>query len=128
MQERFLDWTSDFLNVFVRLCGPLFPIFGSILILFCAWTYFAMISLLKIPFFLFALNLLFCLHVLVIMFFNLYQAISISTSVSEFKDATNGKTCRKCLQWKPARAHHCSVCRACIYKMDHHWYFLNSSN
>mmetsp|Transcript_6447 Transcript_6447/g.23958 ORF Transcript_6447/g.23958 Transcript_6447/m.23958 type:complete len:308 (-) Transcript_6447:1067-1990(-) len=28
--------------------------------------------------------------------------------------------CRKCNQWKPERAHHCSVCGKCVLKMDHH--------
>ena len=28
--------------------------------------------------------------------------------------------CRKCQAWKPERAHHCSVCKKCILKMDHH--------
>lgn len=28
--------------------------------------------------------------------------------------------CTKCISIKPERAHHCSVCRRCIRKMDHH--------
>eukprot|EP00842_Homolaphlyctis_polyrhiza_P001545 jgi/Hompol1/2391/HPOL_002924-RA len=28
--------------------------------------------------------------------------------------------CQKCTMPKPPRAHHCSVCRRCIMKMDHH--------
>eukprot|EP01084_Bolivina_argentea_P032406 59962_1 len=35
----------------------------------------------------------------------------------------NNETCRKCqkcLQFKPSRAHHCSICSACVLKMDHH--------
>ena len=31
------------------------------------------------------------------------------------------RLCRRCKSFKPARAHHCSVCRRCIIKMDHHW-------
>lgn len=32
--------------------------------------------------------------------------------------------CPRCLSIKPLRAHHCSVCKRCIRKMDHHcpWY------
>lgn len=28
--------------------------------------------------------------------------------------------CSKCLCWKPDRTHHCSSCRKCILRMDHH--------
>lgn len=28
--------------------------------------------------------------------------------------------CSKCLCWKPDRTHHCSGCRKCILRMDHH--------
>lgn len=30
------------------------------------------------------------------------------------------RTCSRCSQLKPQRAHHCSVCGTCILKMDHH--------
>lgn len=30
------------------------------------------------------------------------------------------KYCRRCKCFKPARAHHCSICNRCIVKMDHH--------
>lgn len=30
------------------------------------------------------------------------------------------KTCTKCQLVKPPRAHHCSVCKRCVLKMDHH--------
>ncbi|KAJ2959699.1 hypothetical protein NQZ79_g4849 [Umbelopsis isabellina] len=30
------------------------------------------------------------------------------------------KTCKKCHLPKPERAHHCSVCNACVLKFDHH--------
>jgi len=34
--------------------------------------------------------------------------------------------CGRCLLSKPARAHHCSVCRRCVLKMDHHCPWLNN--
>ncbi|XWS61907.1 hypothetical protein CRYUN_Cryun07bG0164700 [Craigia yunnanensis] len=32
----------------------------------------------------------------------------------------NIRFCQKCNQFKPPRTHHCSVCKRCILKMDHH--------
>lgn len=34
--------------------------------------------------------------------------------------------CRKCIQPKPPRTHHCSVCNRCVLKMDHHCPWLNN--
>ncbi|XP_069504417.1 palmitoyltransferase ZDHHC3 isoform X1 [Ambystoma mexicanum] len=34
--------------------------------------------------------------------------------------------CPKCCSIKPDRAHHCSVCRRCIRKMDHHCPWVNN--
>ncbi|KAB0801426.1 hypothetical protein PPYR_05780 [Photinus pyralis] len=34
--------------------------------------------------------------------------------------------CKKCIAPKPPRTHHCSVCKRCILKMDHHCPWLNN--
>jgi len=34
--------------------------------------------------------------------------------------------CRKCIQPKPPRTHHCSVCNNCYLKMDHHCPWMNN--
>ena len=39
------------------------------------------------------------------------------------------KNCEKCVgkeTWKPQRAHHCSECGFCIFKMDHHCPWVNN--
>ncbi len=42
-------------------------------------------------------------------------------------DESNGKSlCKKCNIVKPLRTHHCSMCRKCILKMDHHCPYVNN--
>ncbi|CAD26994.1 similarity to HYPOTHETICAL TRANSMEMBRANE PROTEINS YN66_yeast [Encephalitozoon cuniculi GB-M1] len=36
------------------------------------------------------------------------------------------KFCRRCNNYKPERAHHCSSCGYCIKKMDHHCFWINN--
>ncbi|XP_061667036.1 palmitoyltransferase ZDHHC16B isoform X2 [Syngnathoides biaculeatus] len=35
--------------------------------------------------------------------------------------------CKKCINPKPARTHHCSICNTCVLKMDHHCRILVTS-
>ena len=34
--------------------------------------------------------------------------------------------CKKCIQPKPPRTHHCSICNRCVLKMDHHCPWMNN--
>jgi len=36
--------------------------------------------------------------------------------------------CYRCLdkKWKPKRAHHCRICRKCVFRMDHHCNWINN--
>jgi hypothetical protein len=36
------------------------------------------------------------------------------------------RICRRCNSYKPDRAHHCSICKRCIIKMDHHCPWVNN--
>jgi len=37
-----------------------------------------------------------------------------------------GTKCVKCVNFKPLRAHHCSICDACVLRMDHHCPWINN--
>jgi len=36
------------------------------------------------------------------------------------------KKCRKCVEVKPARTHHCSICDKCVFLYDHHCPWINN--
>lgn len=46
-----------------------------------------------------------------------------STPMEEIKGAV---VCKKCVQPKPPRTHHCSICDCCYLKMDHHCPWMNN--
>lgn len=37
-----------------------------------------------------------------------------------------GKKCKKCMEVKPARTHHCSICNKCVFLFDHHCPWVNN--
>jgi len=47
--------------------------------------------------------------------------------VPDYVDTAGLNTCERCnMTWKPQRAHHCSECGVCVYKMDHHCPWVNN--
>lgn len=42
------------------------------------------------------------------------------------KNDGRARYCQKCSYMKPDRTHHCSICRRCILKMDHHCPWLGN--
>ncbi|XP_054623212.1 palmitoyltransferase ZDHHC16B isoform X2 [Dunckerocampus dactyliophorus] len=70
-----------------------------------------------------------CGHWLLIMVvFHYYKAITTSPGHPP-KDnfhMPSVSVCKKCINPKPARTHHCSICNTCVLKMDHHCPWLNN--
>ncbi|XP_065573949.1 palmitoyltransferase ZDHHC3-like [Artemia franciscana] len=60
------------------------------------------------------------------------SAVSVDCMTQEyvekmgFKEGQTIYRCPKCSCIKPDRAHHCSVCKRCIRKMDHHCPWVNN--
>lgn len=49
-----------------------------------------------------------------------------STGTTTTPTARARRLCRRCNSFKPKRAHHCSICKRCIIKMDHHCPWVNN--
>ncbi|XP_040291893.1 palmitoyltransferase ZDHHC16 isoform X1 [Bufo bufo] len=65
---------------------------------------------------------------LILIVFHYYKAITTSPGYPPQvqKNIPSVAVCRKCIAPKPARTHHCSICKRCILKMDHHCPWLNN--
>uniref|UniRef100_A0A8D0M8Q3 Palmitoyltransferase n=1 Tax=Sus scrofa TaxID=9823 RepID=A0A8D0M8Q3_PIG len=59
---------------------------------------------------------------LILIVFHYYQAITTPPGYPPQgrNDITTVSICKKCINPKPARTHHCSICNRCVLKMDHH--------
>jgi palmitoyltransferase len=51
----------------------------------------------------------------------------VKEEVAEGKEKVKGRWCRKCEGWKPARAHHCRVCKRYVLWMEMSLVFLGSA-
>ncbi|CAJ1452366.1 unnamed protein product [Effrenium voratum] len=89
------------------------------------------------PFWMWLMGLLICGQVNLL--YNYAMAICLNAGTppesagDSAKDAELGvvgfgctKECQKCFRSKPPRAHHCSVCKRCVLKMDHHCPWINN--
>ncbi|XP_053477231.1 palmitoyltransferase ZDHHC16A isoform X3 [Ictalurus furcatus] len=65
---------------------------------------------------------------LVMIVFHYYKATTTSPGYPpKMKtDIAFVSVCKKCIRPKPARTHHCGICKTCILKMDHHCPWLNN--
>ncbi|CAJ1342886.1 unnamed protein product [Effrenium voratum] len=133
----------DFMDVLLRVLGPLLVVLAVSLISFVAYTFFTVL----IPYFadggtplpLLLAELALGCFLLVNLLYNYAMAICLNAGTppesagDSAKDAELGvvgfgctKECQKCFRSKPPRAHHCSVCKRCVLKMDHHCPWINN--
>ncbi|XP_061914103.1 palmitoyltransferase ZDHHC16A isoform X1 [Entelurus aequoreus] len=66
--------------------------------------------------------------IIVMIVFNYYKATRTAPGYPplEKNDMPFVSVCKKCVNPKPARTHHCGICNRCILKMDHHCPWLNT--
>ncbi len=134
MKRRIGRLLGDTLELCVYLTGPIFPIIAIGLIGLCVYIFFIVLTILKLSPLAFIGNFLFSIHIIILMSFNYYMACTTNSTVNTLEQIENvalnsqgfPKTCKKCLKYKPKRTHHCSVCKTCILKMDHHCPWLNN--
>lgn len=61
--------------------------------------------------------------ILINLTFNFYQVATVSPGMPTNQRLLAGCTvtvCKKCINPKPPRTHHCSICNRCFLNMDHH--------
>ncbi|CAL8101995.1 unnamed protein product [Orchesella dallaii] len=67
--------------------------------------------------------------ILVNLTFNFYQVATVSPGLPTDQKLLAGCTvtvCKKCINPKPPRTHHCSICNRCYLNMDHHCPWVNN--
>ncbi|XP_041476969.1 palmitoyltransferase ZDHHC16-like [Lytechinus variegatus] len=74
------------------------------------------------------IHLIFGQWLLVNIIFHYYKSVTTKPGYPPpvVSETGAGGICKKCIGPKPLRTHHCSVCRTCILKMDHHCPWINN--
>lgn len=137
---RITDCVVGSSHVWMRILGPCLICLALALIGFCTYTYFAYV----LPN-LRSTRLEQCLETSVGVFllantlYNYGCSVLMDAGTPPEYDAAVAdaglrleeaedlpKQCPRCTRVKPARCHHCSVCRRCVMKMDHHCPWINN--
>ena len=83
-------------------------------------THLILKTILSITFYFFALMTMICYSMSI-----LKSPGTINEKIIKILPKNEKNLCKKCNKFRPLRAHHCSICNMCVYKMDHHcpWIF-----
>lgn len=114
-----------------RWFGFLFVLTVSLLISYVVLTYYAIVipmlldqhSLIRA-----IVTILYGHYLLVMIVFHYYKAVTTDPGKppKEATDRAVTSVCKRCILPKPPRTHHCSICKTCILKMDHHCPWINN--
>lgn len=72
------------------------------------------------------INIIISIWLLINIVFNYFMAVTVKPGYAPSRIENAVAVCKNCIQGKPPRTHHCSVCRKCVLKMDHHCPWLNN--
>jgi len=120
-----------FLDQFTAILGPLFVFLvvflTSSVVLIVYWIGLPYYLQYKNPYIL-ALLILVGHYLLLNVSFHFLMALTTSPGQPPTEAVLEqvSSVCKKCISPKPPRTHHCSVCKTCILKMDHHCPWLNN--
>lgn len=142
--EKFIkaiDFFIDGASLFTRLVGKLFVILVFILTSLVLTSYYFCI----LPYyidnrneFLTLLNIILGHYLLINIIFHYINAVKTNPGfvlntpqvaekdVKYYRNNYNQRICKHCCQVKPPRAYHCSICRKCVIKMEHHCPWINN--
>ncbi|KAM7442821.1 Palmitoyltransferase zdhhc16 [Porites harrisoni] len=126
-------WVIDH---FVRILGPAFVllVIGLTTSVVVIWYSFVLPAILLYTTPWIVLHITTAHWLLINIVFHYFKAVFTSPgrapqdSNSNLENVKSGKysICKKCIQIKPPRSHHCSICKRCVLKMDHHCPWINN--
>lgn len=133
-----VDFGGNVFSIGMKVLGPCLVVLALGLIGFCIWTFlFHLIPNIQVSIICKVVLTFFGSIIVFNILYNYAKTVLTSPGIPpEFKEAedlskesgtaSTVKKCSRCSCSKPVRAHHCSVCRRCVLKMDHHCPWVNN--
>jgi len=128
-QWNLLFW---FIDKFTNYMGLIFVILVTILTssVVILWYMFLRPVILTYSATWIILHFVYAHYLLMNITFHYYKGVFTSPGIppqsAPIESIRGAVVCKKCIQPKPPRAHHCSICNKCYLKMDHHCPWMNN--